>query len=121
MFSCCGDYLVGGRIKKAHCVDAELLQRLFPDPPQRIGLLAEHPTRKECGCAECTDIGAYDTCAHGCVYCYANTREHIALRYYKRHDPCRDLLAGHSLVSGTRSVPRRDSTPDGHPSLDLQL
>ena len=103
MLSCCGDYLVGGRIKKAHCVDAELLQRLFPDPLRRIGFLAERPTRKECGCAECTDIGAYDTCAHGCVYCYANTSREAALQSYKRHDPCRDMLAGNSLVSGARS------------------
>ena len=29
--------------------------------------------RPECGCVESKDIGMYDTCAHNCVYCYANT------------------------------------------------
>ncbi|MDO8682089.1 MAG: DUF1848 domain-containing protein [Armatimonadota bacterium] len=77
MVSCCGDYLVGGKIKKAHCTDAELLRRLYPDKTRR---LAEAPTRDGCGCCECTDIGAYDTCAHGCVYCYANSRAQTAMR-----------------------------------------
>ena len=89
MLSCCGDYLVGGKIGKAHCIDAELLHRLFPD---KIGFLAPHPVRAECGCAECVDIGAYDTCLHGCVYCYANTSRQAAYRNYKRHNPDWDIL-----------------------------
>lgn len=89
MRSCCGDYLPGDKIKKAHCVDAELLERLFPD---RVRDLAEHPTRKECGCFESKDIGAYGTCPHGCVYCYANTNAQAALRSYEKHDPYSDVL-----------------------------
>lgn len=89
MLSCCGDHLVAGKIGKAHCIDAELLHRLFPD---RIGYLAEHPVREECGCAECVDIGACDTCMHGCVYCYANTSPESAIRNHGRHDPSWDIL-----------------------------
>ncbi|MCE5199579.1 MAG: DUF1848 domain-containing protein [Armatimonadota bacterium] len=89
MLSCCGDYLLGDKIKKAHCVDAELLQRLFPD---MVGNLAEHPTRKECGCYESKDIGTYGTCPHGCVYCYANTNAQAALRSCDKHDPHSDVL-----------------------------
>ena len=29
--------------------------------------------RTACRCIRSVDIGAYDTCAHGCVYCYART------------------------------------------------
>lgn len=29
--------------------------------------------RMECGCVRSKDIGAYDTCLHGCQYCYAGT------------------------------------------------
>lgn len=89
MYSCCGDYLVSGKIRKAHCVDAELLTRLYPD---RIQRLSNVPTRDECGCCDCTDIGAYDTCPHGCVYCYANSRMERALKYYGNHDHQVDML-----------------------------
>jgi len=105
MLSCCGDYLVGGKIRKAHCTDAELLYRLYPD---RIGRLAELPLREGCGCCECTDIGAYDTCPHGCVYCYANTMPQAAVRNYERHDSNSDVL---DLYAETRVLSRnRDLT-----------
>lgn len=68
MLTCCGDYLLSDRIAKAHCIDAELLSRLYHD---RAFALRHKGTRKECGCFESTDIGAYGTCGHGCVYCYA--------------------------------------------------
>lgn len=89
MYSCCGDYLVGSKIKKAHCIDGELLKQLFPD---RVTNLVEHPTRKECGCYESKDIGTYGTCPHGCVYCYANSNKRAAIRSYEAHDPGADIL-----------------------------
>jgi len=89
MRSCCGDYLVSGLIKKAHCVDPDLLQRLFPD---RVKSLAQRPTREECGCFESKDIGTYQTCPHGCVCCYANTKAETASRNFARHNPNSDML-----------------------------
>jgi len=107
MLACCGDYLLGGKIKKAHCTDADLLRRLYP---HRSRHLIEAPTRNGCGCCECTDIGTYDTCSHGCVYCYANSKAQAALRNYERHDPKSDMLGRYvephdserSLIQGKR-------------------
>jgi hypothetical protein len=93
MHSCCGEYLLDSRIKKAHCVDAPLLHRLFPD---RLLSVKERPTRRECGCYESKDIGAYDTCPHGCVYCYANLNKAIAQTRQSTHNVSHDMLTGDS-------------------------
>ena len=55
------DLLVDG-IAGAACIDAGRLQVIAPLKANRPG----------CLCAAARDIGRYDTCAHGCRYCYAN-------------------------------------------------
>jgi len=83
MFSCCGDYLVNDKIQKAHCIDGRVIEELFfPDGFS----YKTKPTRNECGCTESTDIGTYDTCPHGCVYCYANTNKRKANNAFQNHD-----------------------------------
>lgn len=43
--------------------------------------------RPGCGCAPSRDIGAYDRCLFGCVYCYATSSFTRAKEQYGRHDP----------------------------------
>ena len=83
MYSCCGDYLVNDCIKKGHCIDGSVIESLFF--PEGL-VYKEKPTRKECGCTESTDIGTYDTCPHGCVYCYANVNKQRATKSFRKHD-----------------------------------
>ncbi len=83
MFTCCGDYLTSGKIQKAHCADGKLIKELFS---MNGSVFSERPTRKECGCAESADIGAYDTCPHGCVYCYANINKKATEARFQSHD-----------------------------------
>jgi len=98
MFSCSGDYLVNDSIKKAHCIDGIIIENLFfPEGLQ----YKEKPTRKECGCTESTDIGTYDTCPHGCVYCYANMNKQQAHRAFNNHDKESDFL-GYSKSESDR-------------------
>ncbi|MHC4394046.1 MAG: DUF1848 domain-containing protein [Planctomycetota bacterium] len=100
MYSCCGDYLIDGRIKKAHCVDGDIIERLF----YPAGLsYKSRPTRKECGCAESTDIGTYDTCPHGCVYCYANVNKKRALEATEWHEADSAFL-GYSKADSDRWI-----------------
>jgi DNA repair photolyase len=88
LYTCCGDYLISNScgsvplIQKAHCVDGELIARLAGG--DRAGSLKIKPTRKECGCYESRDIGAYDCCPHGCRYCYANVNKEKAISNYER-------------------------------------
>lgn len=84
MYSCCGDYLTGNRIQKAHCIDGALIEQLFF--PEGLSY-ARKPTRQGCGCTESIDIGTYDTCPHGCLYCYANANKAVARRAFENHDP----------------------------------
>ncbi len=83
MLTCCGDYLINDRIKKAHCIDGDIFAKLYPDFIRG----SDKPTRKECGCTESTDIGKYDTCPHGCIYCYATMNKERADILHNEHDP----------------------------------
>ncbi len=83
MFSCCGDYLVSDKIKKAHCIDGSIIEELFF--PQGL-VYTQKPTRDQCGCTESTDIGTYDTCPHGCIYCYANANKEKAYKAFADYD-----------------------------------
>jgi len=83
MFSCCGDYLVNDCIQKGHCINGSVIESLFF--PEGLAY-KEKPTRKECGCTESSDIGTYDTCPHGCVYCYANVNKHRACKAFDNND-----------------------------------
>lgn len=89
LYSCCEDAMVGEGVEKAHCVELELLRRMRPDLTQR---LKAAPTRAECGCVESVDIGAYDTCRFGCVYCYATNSREAAERRAHSHDPAGSAL-----------------------------
>ena len=81
------DLLVAG-VAPAACVDAERLSRVAGRPidAKRKG------NRPGCACWESRDIGAYDSCPHGCVYCYAVSDRDAARQTYAAQNPESDRV-----------------------------
>lgn len=52
--------------------------------------------RQYCGCIVSKDIGEYNTCAHFCEYCYANSTKELALSNLKTHkaNPFAETITG---------------------------
>lgn len=73
---------------EAHCIDVKRLS----DVAGREIRARLKGNRPECGCFISRDIGGYDTCPHGCVYCYAVQNRALAQTRYHEHDPAGEFL-----------------------------
>jgi hypothetical protein len=80
-------FLVAG-CGEARCIDSERLAALAGKPIRS----KEKGNRPECRCSEAKDIGEYDTCPHGCVYCYAVVNRSLALKRFREHDSTSEFL-----------------------------
>ncbi|MDD1723866.1 MAG: DUF1848 domain-containing protein [Methanospirillum sp.] len=77
------------------CIDGELIRSAFPGDSDLMRFLDTEKVkdpgqRPACRCIKSKDIGRYDTCPCGCVYCYA-TRPAAGKANYQKHLGAPDL------------------------------
>ena len=78
-------------VEHGRCVDPLLVERICG---YCINVRKDKNQRKECGCVESIDIGAYNTCCHACAYCYANFNNDRVRNQSSQHIQTSTLLVG---------------------------
>lgn len=96
------------RVEHAHCIDKERIERIGGF---KLDVDKDTNQRAECGCVASIDIGAYNTCKNGCLYCYANYSEntvgsfiwnHYGREYYCRVKGTKGYLVKESIKTNRR-------------------
>jgi len=104
MVSCAEEIdLSGIGIDHGKCIDDDLISRICG---YQLEVKKDSHQRKTCSCVESIDIGAYNTCNHICLYCYANSDARIVRQNIALHNPESPLLLGE--LTGDEKIVKRE-------------
>lgn len=87
------------------CIDPDYIEQIIGLP---IKNKKDGAQRKECGCIESIDIGAYNTCKNGCKYCYACKDPKQLEKNFASYDPNSPLLC--DSLQGDETITKRKLT-----------
>ena len=79
------------QISHSSCISPKLIEEIIGCP-----ILADKDKnqRRECGCVESIEVGTYDSCKNGCIYCYANNSPERINSTCAKYDVNSPLLCG---------------------------
>ncbi len=98
-----GSGLEHAGIPTGKCIDDRLISHIIGT---EMTVAKDKNQRQECGCIESIDIGAYNSCPHHCLYCYANSDRASVTKNFAAHAPDSPLLCG-ILRDGDRLTDRQ--------------
>jgi len=101
-------------IEPASCIDKRRIEAICG---YNLNISKDKNQRPGCGCYESIDIGAYDTCLNGCIYCYANNSMGKAKRRFEMHNSKSEILVG-EVYSGEKVF---DKKVKSNKNTQLQL
>jgi hypothetical protein len=114
--TCCeGTELARFGVDVSGCMTQQVMERA-------IGAGISIPTKKKsvregCACLFGNDIGMYNTCSHGCVYCYANYDMASVRQNIRQHHPDSPLLIGTVREEDKIRDAKQETYVDGQMSL----
>jgi hypothetical protein len=118
---CCEPSMQPKGTRPSHCVDAERFARLVLHPIKA----AHGGSRPGCRCFANRDIGDYETCMHGCIYCYATDDHALNKTFHAVHDAGAEILI--PLAEGSdkeritqKTQPRRNMADIAGPKHQAQ-